>query len=150
MIVSDVCKWWLNNKCFISPSLALASVINYHRNYTPSCGVTYDACHSDDSKNVIYDRNKFAIQATGINYDRKKFYKSGLYTCSRLTILDEKKGRKKGHLIFPSDEFQHFFAEQIFFEQIFCSKKLLFLGPTSPHFALSLHSEFYFASRPRP
>jgi hypothetical protein len=144
MIVSNVCKWWLNNKCFISPRLRISK-----------CHQLPSQLHSKlwrlsgDSRGVIYDRNKFLIQATGINYDRKKFYKWGLYTCSRLTILDEKKGRKKGHLIFPSDEFQHFFVEQIFFEQIFCSKKL-FLGPTSPHFALSLHSEFYFASRPWP
>ncbi len=31
----------------------------------PNCGITYNR-HSDDSRDVIYDRNIFIVQATGM------------------------------------------------------------------------------------
>ncbi len=34
---------------------------------TPGSGITYDH-HSDDSKGIIYDRNMFIVQATGVRY----------------------------------------------------------------------------------
>ncbi len=33
---------------------------------TPSCGVTYNR-YSDDSRDIIYDRNIFMIQPTGLS-----------------------------------------------------------------------------------
>jgi hypothetical protein len=33
----------------------------------PSCCITY-SCHSDDFRVVIYDRNIFIVQATGVNF----------------------------------------------------------------------------------
>jgi len=39
----------------------------------PYCGVTYNR-HSDDSRGIIYDRNMFIVQATGV-YVIKMFYK---------------------------------------------------------------------------
>ncbi len=66
-IVSDDRNWTLYYKIIMTIASALTLVlasVNYDRD-VPNCGGTYNR-HSDDSRGIIYDRNMFIVQATGL------------------------------------------------------------------------------------
>jgi hypothetical protein len=67
MIVSDDHKCTLYYKIIMTIASALTLVlasVNYDHD-VPTCGSTYNR-HSDDSRGIIYDRNMFIVQATGL------------------------------------------------------------------------------------